>query len=149
MNRTPPTAFGRFDTPRNAAIVAAVMITLAGLAVLLFGAEGTSAVMSVAAVVTAALTLVAVAAAPLIFHLFSFDVADGVDPAEYRAVGTALARIFLIQIFFYGVSALANALLQARRRFFAASWAPVLAPDGTAARPTVPDSSSTSTSTVG
>lgn len=47
MNRTPPTAFGRFDTPRNAAIVAAVMIMLAGLAVLLFGAEGASAVMDV------------------------------------------------------------------------------------------------------
>jgi putative peptidoglycan lipid II flippase len=37
-----------------------------------------------------------------------------------------LARIFLIQIFFYGLSALATALLQARRRFFAAAWTPVL-----------------------
>lgn len=47
MNDTPPTAFGRFDTPRNAAIVAAALITLAGLAVLLFGAVGAAAVMSV------------------------------------------------------------------------------------------------------
>ena len=88
--------------------------------------DATSAVLSVAVLALTALTVVAVAAAPLIFRVFSLDVADGVDADEYRRVGTALARVFLIQIFFYGVSALANALLQARRRFFAASWAPVL-----------------------
>jgi putative peptidoglycan lipid II flippase len=88
--------------------------------------DATSAVLSVAVLAITALTAVAVAAAPFIFHLFSLNVADGVDPTEYRRVGTALARIFLIQIFFYGISALANALLQARRRYFAASWAPVL-----------------------
>jgi putative peptidoglycan lipid II flippase len=88
--------------------------------------DATSAVLSVAVLVLTALTAIAVAAAPLIFRLFSLDVADGIDAGEYRAVGTALARVFLIQIFFYGISALANALLQARRRFFAASWAPVL-----------------------
>ena len=88
--------------------------------------DATSAVVTVAVLALTAITIVAVAAAPLIFRLFSLDVAEGVNAAEYRAVGTALARIFLIQIFFYGISALANALLQARRRFFAASWAPVL-----------------------
>ncbi len=89
--------------------------------------DATSAVLSVAVLALTALTAVAVACAPFIFHLFSFDVADGVSADEYRQAGTALARIFLIQIFFYGISALANALLQARRRFFAAAWAPVLA----------------------
>ena len=88
--------------------------------------DATSAVLSVAVLVLTALTAIAVVCAPLVFHLFSFDVADGVDADEYRQVGTLLARIFLIQVFFYGISALANALLQARRRFFAASWAPVL-----------------------
>lgn len=88
--------------------------------------EATTAVVSVAVLALTALTIVAVVAAPLVFRLFSLDVADGVDPDEYRRVGTALARIFLVQIFFYGVSALANALLQARRRYFAAAWAPVL-----------------------
>ncbi len=88
--------------------------------------DATSAVLSVAVLAITALTAIAVAAAPFIFHLFSWNVADGVDTSEYRRVGTALARIFLIQIFFYGISALANALLQARRRYFAASWAPVL-----------------------
>lgn len=88
--------------------------------------DATSAVLSVAVLVLTALTAIAVVCAPLIFHLFSIDVADGVDPDEYREAGTLLARIFLVQIFFYGVSALANALLQARRRFFAAAWSPVL-----------------------
>ncbi|TPW11965.1 MAG: hypothetical protein FD127_2922 [Acidimicrobiaceae bacterium] len=49
-----------------------------------------------------------------------------VTALSVAAVGTALARIFLIQVFFYGVTAIATALLQARRRFFAAAWAPVL-----------------------
>ena len=34
--------------------------------------------------------------------------------------------MFLPQIFFYGMTALASALLNARRRFFAAAWAPVV-----------------------
>ncbi|MGD9996773.1 MAG: murein biosynthesis integral membrane protein MurJ [Ilumatobacteraceae bacterium] len=88
--------------------------------------EATSAVVSVAALALTALTIVAVGAAPFIFHLFSIDVAQGVDPDEYRRVGTALARIFLIQVFFYGMTALGTALLQARRRYFAAAWSPVL-----------------------
>ena len=88
--------------------------------------EATSVVVSVALIAMTVLTAIAVAAAPLIFRLFSLDVADGVDAHEYRSVGTALARIFLIQIFFYGVTAIVTALLQARRRYFAAAWAPVL-----------------------
>lgn len=86
----------------------------------------TSAVVTVSVLALTALTIISVACAPIVFRLFSLDVADGVDATEYRHVGTALARIFLIQIFFYGLSALAGALLQARRRFFAPAWAPVL-----------------------
>src|SRR5262249_16618551 len=59
-----------------------------------------------------------------IFHLFSVNVTGDAD--VYRAAGTALARIFLIQIFFYGFTALATALLNAHRRYFAAAWSPVL-----------------------
>ena len=88
--------------------------------------DATSAVVTVAAIAMTALTVVAVGAAPLVFRLFSLDVADGVDADEYRSAGTALARIFLIQIFFYGLTAIANALLNARRRYFTAAWAPVL-----------------------
>jgi len=88
--------------------------------------DATSAVVTVAVLALTAVTVVAVAAAPLVFRLFSLQVADGVDADAYRGAGTALARIFLVQIFFYGVSAVLGALLQARRRFFAAAWSPVL-----------------------
>lgn len=88
--------------------------------------EGTSAVVSVAVVALTALTIIAVAAAPLVFRLYSLMVSDNVDADQYRSVGTALARLFLVQIFFYGINALASALLNARGRFFAAAWAPVL-----------------------
>ena len=88
--------------------------------------DATSAVMTVAMIALSALTLLAVIGAPIVVRLFSLNVSDSVDAAQFRSVGTALARIFLIQIFFYGISALANSLLQARRRYFAAAWAPVL-----------------------
>ena len=88
--------------------------------------EATNAVVSVSVIVLAAITTAAVVAAPLIFRLFSISPSPTVDADEYRQVGTSLARIFLIQIFFYGLMALGSALLQARRRFFAPAWAPVL-----------------------
>ncbi len=88
--------------------------------------EATSAVVSVAVLALTGITLLAVVAAPAIFHLYSLHVAGGVDPGLYRSVGTTLARIFLLEIFFYGIITLATSLLQARRRYFAAAWAPVL-----------------------
>jgi putative peptidoglycan lipid II flippase len=88
--------------------------------------EATDAVVSVSVVAMAAVTAAAVVAAPLIFRLFSISPSPTVDAGDYRDVGTALARIFLVQIFFYGLMALGSALLQARRRFFAPAWAPVL-----------------------
>lgn len=87
--------------------------------------EATEAVVSVAIVALAVITVASVAAAPWIFRLFALSPAAAVDAAEYRSVGTTLARIFLIQIFFYGLTALATALLNSRRRYFAAAWAPV------------------------
>ncbi|MEI7547394.1 MAG: lipid II flippase MurJ, partial [Actinomycetota bacterium] len=64
---------------------------------------------------------------PLVFRLYSLLTSTAVDAGQYRAVGTLLARIFLVQIFFYGINALASALLNARRRYFAAAWVPALA----------------------
>jgi putative peptidoglycan lipid II flippase len=87
--------------------------------------EAERAVVSTAVVTLAALTAVAVACAPLIFRLFSLNPASGIDADRYRDVGTMLARVFLVQIFFYGLTALATAALNARRRFTAAAWAPV------------------------
>lgn len=86
--------------------------------------KATSAVFTVAMIVVTAITLAGVIAAPAIFHLFSVNVTGDAD--VYRAAGTALARVFLIQIFFYGFTALATALLNAHRRYFAAAWSPVL-----------------------
>lgn len=88
--------------------------------------EATSAIFTVSMVAVTVLTAIAVLGAPLIFGLFSNNLAAGVDTDQYRSAGTALTRIFLIQIFFYGTSALVNALLNARRKYFAAAWAPVL-----------------------
>jgi putative peptidoglycan lipid II flippase len=88
--------------------------------------ESTNVILTVSVALMAALTAVAVLAAPVIFGLYSVNIADGVDAEVYRDVGTTLARIFLIQIFFYGLVGLANAFLNSRRRFFAAAWTPIL-----------------------
>lgn len=88
--------------------------------------ESTNVVLTVSAMLMVALTVVAVILAPVIFGLYSVKVSAGVDADVYRSVGTTLARIFLVQILFYGLVGLANAFLNSRRRFFAAAWAPIL-----------------------
>jgi putative peptidoglycan lipid II flippase len=88
--------------------------------------EATSAVISVGIVVLAAVTALAVAAAPLIFRMYSLLTSSEVDAGQYHEAGTLLTRIFLVQIFFYGLNAIGSAVLNARRRFFAAAWAPAL-----------------------
>ena len=89
--------------------------------------EATSAVVTVSLIVLAFATVLAIAAAPLIFRIFSLNPSAAVDADQFRAVGTMMCRIFLIQIFFYGLTAVASALLNSRRRFFAAAWAPAIA----------------------
>ncbi len=89
--------------------------------------ESAEAVVGTAIVALAALTAIATFFAPWVFRVFSLNPADGIDVDQFRTVGTALTRIFLLQIFFYGVSALLGSLLNAQRRFFAAAWSPVLA----------------------
>ena len=88
--------------------------------------EATSAVISVGVLMLVVITFVAVLAAPLIFRMYSLLTSSNIDADQYRTAGTMLARIFLVQIFFYGLNALGSALLNARRRFFAAAWAPAL-----------------------
>ena len=73
----------------------------------------------------AALTIVATAAAPAIVWIYT-AARGGEGTSEYRSVATVLAFLFLPQIFFYGLMSIASALLNAKRRFFAAAWAPVL-----------------------
>jgi putative peptidoglycan lipid II flippase len=83
-------------------------------------------VITVTLAALAAATLVAFLAASWIFGLYTIEPAAGVDPHVFHEVGTLLTRVFLIQIFFYGATGLATALLNARRRFFAAAWCPIL-----------------------
>ena len=89
--------------------------------------RATNAVITVSLTAMALLTAVAVLAAPLIFGLYTVNTQEGVDPELIQRVGTLLTRVFLLQIFFYGAAGLANAILNSRRRFLAASWSPVLA----------------------
>jgi putative peptidoglycan lipid II flippase len=88
--------------------------------------DSTNVVLTVSVILMSVLTLLAVVAAPLIFRIYSINVGEGVDPDLFRTVGTTLARIFLLQILFYGLVSLANAFLNSRRRFFAAAWSPIL-----------------------
>ena len=81
---------------------------------------------TVPALVLAALTIVGTVAAPLVVRLYTFSTPASADAETFRRVTTFFAFVFLPQIFFYGVTALASALLNARRRFFAAAWAPVV-----------------------
>ena len=89
--------------------------------------ESANVVITVTLAALAVLTFVAFLAAPAIFGLYTINLGDDVDPELFRHVGTLLTRVFLIQIFFYGATGLANAYLNARRRFFAAAWSPILA----------------------
>jgi len=90
------------------------------------GRDGaTDAILSFALVALLVVTVLAAVAAPLLILLF----ATGSDPAtrpDYVSAGIPLALLFAPQVFFYGLMALWSAVLNARNRFMAAAWAPVL-----------------------
>lgn len=88
--------------------------------------EATDAVVSVTLVALVLLSGVALLISPLLMLLYTQNVDPAVDAEQFRRVGIGLALLFVPQVFFYGVMALGSALLNARRRFFAAAWAPVL-----------------------
>jgi putative peptidoglycan lipid II flippase len=68
-----------------------------------------------------AATALAVLAAPLLTRLFGIT-----DDPDQVALATWLARILLIEIVFYGLGALATAILNSRDVFGPPAWAPVL-----------------------
>jgi putative peptidoglycan lipid II flippase len=87
--------------------------------------DGISAVLTIGISVLVAITTVTMIAAPFIFRLYVL----GKGPAEagrLAAAGVPLLRFFLPQILFYGLTAMATALLNARRSFLAPAFAPVL-----------------------
>ena len=87
--------------------------------------RATSAVFTVTLTVLVVLTAIAMIFAPVIARLYSID-AHGAERAAQLETMTFLIRCFLPQMCFYGFTALASALLNARRRFAAAAYAPVL-----------------------
>lgn len=87
--------------------------------------DGPSAIVTVTAVLLVALTVVGIVAAPWILRLYSSSVEGSVGD-DQREVGTMLLRLFMPQMLFYGMTAMGTALLNARRRFAAPAWVPVL-----------------------
>jgi putative peptidoglycan lipid II flippase len=67
------------------------------------------------------ITVVATLGAPVLVTIY----ASSVHGPE-RALMVTLARFFIPQVFFYGISALAGAILNARGRFAAPMWTPVV-----------------------
>ncbi len=87
--------------------------------------ESASVMVTVGFVAISVLTVVAVLASPLINQLFTYTV-EGAERARQAAIGDDFLVLLLPQVFFYGVTTLATALLNARRRFAAPAFAPVL-----------------------
>jgi len=88
--------------------------------------DATSAIVSTTLVALVGVTVLTFLASPLLIWLYSSNHGKGVDPGQLRSVGVNLAFLFAPQVFFYGAMALGSALLNSRKRFFAAAWAPVL-----------------------
>ncbi len=90
--------------------------------------DATAAINTVAFVLLTIGSVIGVLAAPWIIGIyFRLAVAPGVHGrAAQQALATDLLRWFMPQMLFYGVTALASAMLNARRRFTAGAFAPVL-----------------------
>jgi putative peptidoglycan lipid II flippase len=87
--------------------------------------EATSAVVTVSMLVLIGAAALGVLLAPWIADLLTLRVV-GAQRGPERQLATDLVRLFMPQIALYGLTALATALLQARRRFAAAAFAPIL-----------------------
>jgi len=87
--------------------------------------DATNAVVTVAAVALIGATVVGIVLAPVIVRLYTLQV-SGPGAADQRELATAWLRCFMPQILFYGLTAIATGLLNARRRFAAAAFAPIL-----------------------
>ena len=87
--------------------------------------RATSAVFTVALAVLTVLTAIAMLFAPLIARLYALDTTGSERTAQLHVM-SVFTLWFLPQMVFYGLTALAAAILNARRRFVAAAYAPVL-----------------------
>lgn len=87
--------------------------------------ESVAAVVWVAIAALCALTVAGVLAAPWIIRLYTLRL-HGSDAAAQQEVATALLRLFMPQMLFYGLTALGTALLNARRVFAAPAFVSAL-----------------------
>lgn len=85
-----------------------------------------SSLVSVSLLALAVLSVLCAIGAPLIMQIYTFRVSDPVLRAQQLELSSFLLRWFAPQIFFYGLSAIAQALLNVRGRFAAPGFAPVL-----------------------
>ncbi len=87
------------------------------------GGDGyTQRLMTMAFVGLLVATALAIAAAPLLTRLYL----SGHDTTSDPELATRLSYLLLPQIFFYGMAALFGAILNAKERFAAAAWAPLV-----------------------
>ncbi len=87
--------------------------------------EVARSVLSIAFVVLSAIAIVTVVAAPWIVRLYTVGW-NGPQTGDARAFATFCLRLFMPQIVFYGVGAVATGLLNAHRRFAVPMFAPIL-----------------------
>ncbi len=87
--------------------------------------DASSAIFTVAMLALAAVTVIGVVAAPWLVDLYTLNV-HGSNVAAQQELATDLLRLFMPQMLFYGIVTLATAMLNARRHFLAAAFAPVL-----------------------
>src|SRR5437870_3160157 len=86
--------------------------------------DATSAVVSVVGLALVLLTGLGIIVAPAVVKLYSLRL-SGADAAAQQQVATDLLRMFMPQMLFYGITAVATALLNARRHFAAPAVTPV------------------------
>jgi putative peptidoglycan lipid II flippase len=85
-----------------------------------------SALVSMSLIALGVLSAFTAVAAPLIMRIYTFRIDDPTTRAAQLELASHLLRWFAPQIFFYGVAAIAQALLNVRGRFGPASFAPVV-----------------------
>jgi putative peptidoglycan lipid II flippase len=85
------------------------------------GEAYTQRLLSLTVVALGAATLLAVLLAPLLITLQGFS-----GHGDQRGIAVALARLLLLEIFFYGIGAILGAVLNTRGHFAAPMWAPIL-----------------------
>jgi putative peptidoglycan lipid II flippase len=93
-------------------------------------AEGDDAVPAVVTFLTMVLavgTVVFWLAAPLIIHFYFLHKAPGPATSAERALATTWLRLFTPQLLFVGLITITTALLNARRRFAAVAFSPIVA----------------------